>query len=93
MTSNELNFSPRLKMINRQQMVLHTVDVERLIAEDHPARAIWELAGRLNLDAFYAPIRSLEGSAGRSAFDPRLLICLWIYAYQPVVEMLFFKRR
>lgn len=81
MTSNELNFSPRLKMINRQQMVLHTVDVERLIAEDHPARAIWELAGRLNLDAFYAPIRSLEGSAGRSAFDPRLLICLWIYAY------------
>lgn len=81
MTSNELKSSPRLKFINRQQMVLRSVDVEQLIAEDHPARGIWELVGRLNLDAFYAPIRSLEDSAGRSAFDPQLLICLWIYAY------------
>ena len=30
----------RLKAINRQQLVLRPVDVEKLIEEDHPARAI-----------------------------------------------------
>lgn len=38
---------PRLNAINRQQLVLRTVDVEELIDDDHSARAIWELVGRL----------------------------------------------
>lgn len=62
-------------------MVLRAVDVETLIESDHPARSIWDLVGRLNLDLFYGCIRSLEGGVGRSAFDPHLLICIWIYAY------------
>jgi transposase len=62
-------------------MVLRAVDVETLIEPEHPARSIWDLVGRLNLDLFYGCIRSLEGGAGRSAFDPHLLICIWIYAY------------
>ena len=36
----EAQGEPRLQGVNRQQMVWRTVDVERLIAEDHPARAI-----------------------------------------------------
>jgi transposase len=55
--------------------------VERLIEADHPARAIWELVGRMKLDGFYAPIEAVEGSAGRTPWDPRLLVSLWIYAY------------
>jgi hypothetical protein len=39
--------------VNRQQMSWRAVDVEHLIGEDHPARAIWALVGRLNLSAFY----------------------------------------
>jgi len=57
------------------------LDVERLIEQDHPARAIWELSGRLKLGGFYAPIEAVEGSAGRTPWDPRLLVSLWIYAY------------
>ncbi|QRM33097.1 transposase (plasmid) [Microvirga sp. VF16] len=57
------------------------LDVERLVDEDHPVRAIWELAGRLDLSAFVDRIGSLEGGAGRPAFDPQLLVSLWIYAY------------
>jgi transposase/microcompartment protein CcmL/EutN len=57
------------------------LDVERLIEEDHPARAIWELVGRVKLNGFYAPIEAVEGSAGRTPWDPRLLVSLWIYAY------------
>jgi len=43
---------PRLKLVNRKQLLMRTVDVEQLIAEDHPARAIWEFVGRLDLSAF-----------------------------------------
>ncbi len=71
----------RLRPINRQQLLLRPVDVERLVAEDHPARAVWEFVGRLDLGRFYAAIEAVEGEAGRSATDPRLLMSLWIYAY------------
>jgi transposase len=60
---------------------MRTVDVEMLIEEDHPARAIWELVGRLDLSRYYAEIGSVEGRAGREHTDPQLLISLWVYAY------------
>jgi transposase len=62
-------------------MVLRTVDVELLIDEDHSARSIWELVGRLDLSLYYAQIASVEGRAGREHTDPQLLISLWVYAY------------
>ncbi len=72
---------PRLVPIDRRQMVLRSVAVDRLIEEDHPARAIWELVGRLDLSRYYAQIDAVEGRAGRDHTDPHLLISLWIYAY------------
>ena len=72
---------PRVKVVNRMQTSWQMLDVERLIEVDHPARAIWELVGRLKLDGFYASIEAVEGSAGRTPWDPRLLMSLWIYAY------------
>jgi transposase len=62
-------------------MVMRSIDVERLIEEDHPARAIWELVGRLDLSRYYAEIGSVEGRAGREHTDPQVLISLWLYAY------------
>ena len=56
---------PRLASIDRSQLLLHTVDVERLIDEDHSARSIWHLVGRLSLSLYYAKIAALEGHAGR----------------------------
>jgi transposase len=72
---------PRLKPVNRSQMLFRTVDVERLVDEDHPVRAIWAFVGRLDLGAFYAPIKAVEGVAGRDTWAPRLLVSLWLYAY------------
>src|SRR5216684_1902698 len=71
----------RVKPVDRTQLTWQMLDVERLIELDHPGRAIWELSGRLKLDGFYAPIEAVEGSAGRTPWDPRLLVSLWIYAY------------
>jgi transposase len=55
------------------------IDVEQLIAEDHAARAIWELTGKVDLGAFYEGVRSRAGQAGRPVIDVRLLASLWIY--------------
>jgi len=56
----------RLVSIDRSQLLLRTVDVERLIDEDHPVRAIWQLVGRLDLGLYYAEIASVEGGPGAS---------------------------
>jgi transposase len=71
----------RLVQADRRQLCWEMLDVERLVEEDHPVRAIWELVGQLDLSAFAAGIGSLEGVAGRPAYDPRLLVSLWIYSY------------
>lgn len=72
---------PRFVYVNRQQLVMRTVDVEELIEANHPARAIWEFLGRLDLSQFSEGIQAYEGERGRAAYDPRLLISLWIYSY------------
>ena len=78
---NASSKQPLIRQVNRQQMSWRAVDVERLIDEDHLARAIWTLVGRLNLSAFYLTIESSAEEGGRPAFDPQLLISLWVYAY------------
>src|SRR6202166_275378 len=72
---------PLIRYVNRRQMSWRAVDVERLISEDHPAKAIWTLVGRLDLSPFYRAIESSVEEGGRPAFDPQLLISLWVYAY------------
>jgi transposase len=71
---------PRLKRVDRQQMVWRAVDVQRLIDADHPARAIWALLGTLSLEKFCAGIKAVEGRPGRDCSDPRVVIALWLYA-------------
>jgi transposase len=60
---------------------LRTVDVERLIDDDHSARSIWEVVGRMDLSLYLGEIAAVEGHAGRDHTAPRLLISLWLYAY------------
>src|SRR6266404_6111410 len=72
---------PRLVAIDRRQLILRTMDVEKLVEPEHCVRSIWELVGRLDLRLYYAQIAAVEGSAGREHTDPQLLISLWLYAY------------
>lgn len=72
---------PRIRPIQRNQMILHPVEIDRLIPEDHEARAIWEITGSLDLSCYYDHVDAVEGSAGAPAFDPRLLVSLWVYSY------------
>src|SRR6202171_3430345 len=78
---NATSKQPLIRPIKRQQMSWRAVDVERLIGEDHRARAIWTLVGRMDLSRFYDGIQSSAEEGGRPAIDPQLLISLWVYAY------------
>jgi transposase len=70
----------RLKPVDRQQICLRAIDPDRLVSEDHPVRAIWDLLGQLDLSPFYEGIKAVEGQPGRDRSDPRVLIALWLYA-------------
>lgn len=72
---------PRVQVVNRAQLQFRMVDVEALLPEDHPARAIWAFVGALDLRQYRETIRAVEGSAGRPAFDPQLLVSVWLYSY------------
>jgi transposase len=77
---------PRFKPVNRQQLLMRTVDVERLVEADHPVRAIWEMMGQVDLSGFEEKIRSVEGRAGQATLQPRVLASLWVYAYSEGVS-------
>ena len=81
MSSLSDSASPRYLPLDRNQMRLQPLDVERLIDQQHPARKIWRLVERLDLSGFETDARALEGHAGRSAHSPHLLVSVWIYAY------------
>jgi transposase len=72
---------PRYEVIDREQLCWRRVDVERLIGEEHPARAVWEFVVQLDMSGYREEVRAVEGKAGRPGWDPRLLISLWVYAY------------
>jgi len=60
---------------------MQVLDYEHMIAPDHPARIIWELAGKLNLEPFAEKAKSREGEVGRSRWCPQLLVSVWVYSY------------
>jgi transposase len=69
----------RLKRPVRNQVEMLLRDLDSLIPDDHPVRAIWEMIKRLDLAAFYTSIKSVTAAPGRPASDPQVLLALWIY--------------
>ena len=61
---------PRLAAIDRRQITLRTVDVELLIDQDHSARSIWELVGRLDLSLYYGRLHLFKGAPAGSIPTP-----------------------
>ncbi len=82
MSQENTSNKPLIRYVNRQQMSWRAIDVERLIGEGHPARAIWTLIGRMDLSHFYQGIESsvnahLEVTPLRaSRIDPRKSVSL-----------------
>jgi transposase len=71
---------PRIQRADRQQIDPQPRRLDELIDVDHAARVVWEFVEGLDLSALYERIRAVEGHAGRSAIDARILMALWLYA-------------
>jgi len=70
----------RLRRVNRHDVVPVPARLEDLLPPGHLARLIWEVVEQLDLSAFYAPIKVVEGGPGAAATDPKILVALWLYA-------------
>lgn len=72
--------APRIMMPQRDQIELHAVDLESLLAHDHPARTVWAFVQSMDLAPLYARIKSVAGRGGAPAIDPAILVALWLWA-------------
>src|SRR5437660_1457691 len=70
----------RLREPVRDQIELRAVDLEALVAPDHPARVIWDYVQKLDLRALEDAVRAREHTPGQAPASPRLLLALWLYA-------------
>jgi transposase len=55
-------------------------DLDSLVAQAHPIRAIWSFLEQLDLSAFYASIKAVVNRPGHPVSDPQVLLALWVYA-------------
>jgi transposase len=70
----------RIRRAERRQAGFELVDLESLVVDDHPVRAVWSFVEGLDLQVFYDRIRARGETPGRPATDPRILLALWLYA-------------
>jgi transposase len=70
----------RVKKPVRNQAEMLIRDLDSLVADDHPVRALWDFLNKLDLTAFYAEIKVALDQVGRPASDPQVLLALWVYA-------------
>ena len=70
----------RIRQAERRQAGFELVDLERLVVDDHPVRAVWSFVEGLDLQSFYDRIKARGEMPGRPATDPRILLALWLYA-------------
>jgi transposase len=70
----------RLREPVRDQIELRPMDLDALLAPEHPARVIWEYVLRLDLRALEEAVRAREHTPGQAPASPRLLLSLWLFA-------------
>lgn len=71
---------PRLRVAEREQVVLRNLSLEQMLPADDDARMVWEFVCQTDLSELYDRILAVEGVAGRDATDPQILLALWLYA-------------
>jgi len=75
-----LGGTPRLRSPQREQVEMLCFSLNQLLDEEHPVRLVWAAVGALDLTRWLVNIKAVEGTVGRDATDPRLLVALWVYA-------------
>jgi transposase len=71
---------PRLRMAQRDQVVMRCLSLDQMLPPDDDARAVWDFVCQCDLSKLLNRIRAVEGHVGRDATDPRILMSLWLLA-------------
>lgn len=74
------NGKPRLNSPCRNQYELTPSLLEDIIPKDHLARSVWEYVEALDLSIVLNKIKSVKNHAGRPSTDPKILLCIWLFA-------------
>jgi transposase len=72
--------APRLREPVRDQIELRPVDLEALLAPEHPARVMWDYVQQLDLRELEERVKAREHTPGQAPPSPRLLLALWLFA-------------
>jgi transposase len=64
----------------RRQAVMRFEMPEDTLPETHTARVLWRIVETLDLSAFTARAKAVEGRQGRDLLSIRMLLTLWLYA-------------
>jgi transposase len=64
----------------RKQGIIGFEMPEDTLPEDHRARLIWRVVQTLDLSAFTAKAKAVQGQVGRDVLSPAMLLTLWLYA-------------
>jgi transposase len=78
--TNEAGGRVRVKVPERMQIEMRIAALDELVPADHRVRTVWAYVCSLDLAPLYRSIQATEGSAGRDAVDPRILLALWMFA-------------
>lgn len=78
--SKALRGRVRMSEPMRTQGVIRFEMPEDTLPEDHRARLIWRVLQTLDLSAFAAKAKAVEGRAGRDVLSTSMLLTLWLYA-------------
>jgi transposase len=70
---------PRILEPDHQQISIRFDDPDRTLAEDHLARVLFLILGRLDLSGFVRQAKSVEGHAGRPLLSVQMKLALWLY--------------
>jgi transposase len=71
---------PRLRMAQRQQIIVRTLALDQMLPHDDDARTVWEFVCQCDLSPLLERIRAVEGVAGHPPADPHILLALWLLA-------------
>jgi transposase len=71
---------PRIQTADRHQFRLLPTTIDGLVDEKHRVREIWSWLDSFALAPFYARIKARGSEPGRPAIDPKILLCLWVFA-------------
>lgn len=72
--------APRVMSPVRNQVELRPVDLDAMLAAQHPARTVWAFVQAMDLAPLYARIKSAGSRGGAPAIDPAILVALWLWA-------------